>query len=147
VTFKPKIVSGIVCVLVVTYFFAHNVYARSAEEFYRQAKDYIKEGKYDDAIIALNKAIRIGPALAEYYTARGELYRNKNDVKRALRDYSKSIELSPGNAEVYYYRAICYYFTKEYDKAWSDVHTAESMGYEVPQILIQDLQEATGRDR
>jgi len=126
---------------------ACNVYAQGAQELYDKAKDYLNKGMYDQAIGELTKAIQIDPNFAEAYCLRGNLYRNKSDLASAIPDYSKSIELDPNNGEVYYYRAICYYFTKEYDKAWDDVHKAENLGYKVFPGFIEDLKQASGRDK
>jgi hypothetical protein len=38
-------------------------------------------------------------------------------------------------------------FTKEYDKAWDDVHKAEELGYKIPSVFIDDLKQASGRDK
>jgi tetratricopeptide (TPR) repeat protein len=124
-----------------------SVYAQGAQELYNKAKELINQGMYDQAIAQITKAIQIDPTVAEFYTLRGNLYRNKSDLEHAIPDYSKSIELSPNNGEVYYYRAICYYSTKDYDKAWNDVHKAESLGYQIFPGFYDDLKNASGRDK
>lgn len=126
---------------------ACNAYAQTAAEHYSNANALITSGKYDEALAQLNQAIAKDPKVADYFTLRGELYRNKNDCVNAIADYSKSIELNPNNGEVYYLRAICYYFTKEYDKAWDDVRKAQSLGVEIRPGFIQDLQDASGQSK
>lgn len=135
------------CILTALCVLVCNVYAQGAKELYDKAEEYINKGMYDQAIVEITKAIQIDPTIAEFYTLRGNLYRNKNDVEHAIPDYSKSIELNPNNGEVCYFRAICYYFNKEYDKAWDDVYKAQGLGYEIFPGFIQDLQKESGRDK
>jgi tetratricopeptide (TPR) repeat protein len=134
-------------ILIATCLIVCNVYAQGAQEHYLKAQALITSGKYDEAISELTAAIEIDPTVADYFTMRGELYRNKSDVISAISDYSKSIELNPNSAEVYYLRAICYYSTKEYNKAWEDVHKAQNLGYTIFPGFIEDLQKASGQDR
>lgn len=136
------------CILTALCVLAGNVYAESAKELYEKAKESLGKFKYDQTIDELTRAIQIDPTVAEYYTMRGELYRNKNELTLAISDYTESIELDPNNWEVYYYRAISYMFTKEYDKSWDDVHKAQSLNENALfPGLIQDLQKASGRDK
>lgn len=137
----------IIFILVTMCLIICNVYAQGAKELYDKAKDYINKGMYDQAIVELTKAVQINPNFAEAYCLRGELYRNKSDLGRAIPDYSKAIQINPNYAEVYYYRAVSYYFTQEYDKAWQDVHKAENLGYKVFPSFIEDLKQASGRDK
>ncbi|MFH1640945.1 MAG: tetratricopeptide repeat protein, partial [Candidatus Omnitrophota bacterium] len=118
-----------------------------AKEFYEKANESVSKGMYDQAIGYLDKAIQLDHGVPEFYTLRGHLYRNKNELTQTISDYSNSIKLNPNNGEIYYYRAVCYMFTKEYDKSWEDVHKAQSLGFEVFPGFIQDLQKASGRDK
>ncbi len=53
----------------------------------------------------------------------------------------------PRDAEAYYNRAVAYYYKKEYDKAWEDVHKVQGLGYQVNPKLIELLRQASGRQR
>lgn len=145
---RVKLLGIGMCILTALCVIAGNVYAESAKELYEKAIESRNNFKYDQAIEELSRAIQLDPTVAEYYTMRGELYRNKSDLTQAISDYSKSIELDPNNWEVYYFRAISYMFTKEYDKSWDDVHKAQSLNKDALfPGLIQDLQKASGRDK
>lgn len=145
---RPKKLWGIgIFILIAICLMACRVYAQGADGLYVKAKDYINQGRYDEAIAELTKVIQINPNLAEAYYLRATLYRNKNDLERAIPDYSKAIELAPDNGEYHYWRAVSYYFTKEYDKSWDDLHKAEALGYAVPSFFIADLKNASGRDK
>jgi tetratricopeptide (TPR) repeat protein len=127
---------------------ASNAFAQSAQDYFNKAKELLAQMKYDQALAEVNKAIQSDPSAAEFYTFRGDFYRNyKGDVASALPDFNKSIELDPNKGEVYYFRAICYYFTKDYNKAWDDVNKAKSLGYEVPSFFINDLTNASSQSK
>jgi len=44
-------------------------------------------------------------------------------------------------------RGVVYYFAKEYDKAWADVHKAEALGGVVHPGFLDALKKASGRDK
>ena len=48
-------------------------------------------------------------------------------------------------AVAYAERALIYYIKKEYDKAWEDVHKAQSLGQEVREGFLKALREASGK--
>ena len=52
--------------------------------------------------------------------------------------------MNPKYAMAYNNRGIAYYHKGEYDKAWEDVHKAQSLGLQVPPEFIKDLREASG---
>ena len=39
------------------------------------------------------------------------------------------------------------YFKGEYDRAWGDVHEAQSLGYQIKPLFLRLLREASGRQR
>ena len=133
-------------ILIATCVFALSAHAQSAQDHYNKAKESLNQMQYDQSMAEVTKAIEMDPTVAEFYTFRGNLYRNKSDLGNAIADYSKSIEIDPNNGEVYYYRAICYYAIKDYGKAWDDVHKAQSLGYEVFQGFIDVLKSASGQN-
>ena len=139
-------------VLITTCVFTLSAHAQSAQDHYNKAKELLNQNlyehsqpTYDQAMAEVTKAIEMDPTVAEFYTFRGNLYRNKSDIGNAIADYSKSIQINPNNGEVYYWRAICYYAVKDYGKAWEDVHKAQSLGYTAFGGFIYDLQVATGQ--
>jgi hypothetical protein len=64
---------------------------------------------------------------------------NSANYDEAINDFTKAITLTPDLAQAYYYRAVAYYSTLEYDKALADVHEAESLGYKVDPIFLKEL--------
>jgi tetratricopeptide (TPR) repeat protein len=72
----------------------------------------------------------------------------KGEYDKALADYTKAIEIDPQRfAVAYAERAVIYFVKKEYDKAWDNVHKAQSLGQEVREGFLKALREASGRKK
>lgn len=52
-------------------------------------------GRFDEAIAAVDTAIRLNPEHATAYANRGLAYINKGDLDRALADFNRAIEIAP----------------------------------------------------
>ncbi|MGB2808363.1 MAG: tetratricopeptide repeat protein [Sedimentisphaerales bacterium] len=61
--------------------------------------------------------------------------------------YTNAVEINPKLAVAYSNRAVVYCKKEEYDKAWEDVHKAQSLGYQVHPGFLKALREASGRER
>ena len=91
-------------------------------------------------------AIELNRRYAEAYSNRGGAYAlGKGQYDLAIADCTKAIELNPKDAGAYNNRGFAYYSKGKYDKAWEDVHKAESLGYQVDLEFLKDLREASGR--
>jgi tetratricopeptide (TPR) repeat protein len=106
-----------------------------AEFYFKQGIDYDREGQYDQAIEAYNKALEMNPIQSgAVYNARGMAYAAKGDYNQAIADYSKAIETDPENRGVqvgnsyfpgphftaYFSRGGAYAAKGEYDQAIAD---------------------------
>jgi tetratricopeptide (TPR) repeat protein len=67
------------------------------EAYYRTALGavFLAEGKLDEAVKALDEAIRIDVKDLAAYVNRGEAYLRKGDLIKAALDFKKSVELDP----------------------------------------------------
>ena len=74
-------------------------------------------------------------------------YYKKRQPEQAMAELNKALELNPRYAEAYELRAILYYYKPDYDKAWSDVHTAQRLGKKVYRPFLGALRRASGRKR
>ncbi len=83
--------------------------------------DYLYTAQFDEAIAFFDKAIKYDENNFEAYYYRGCAYSNNFDNERALKEWSKAIELKPDYADPYFnigliYRRqndnsmACYYF-------------------------------------
>ena len=74
-----------------------------------RGQSLLRQGDYDDAIAALDEAIRLDPSDADAYVFRGRAYQIREqagDLNAAIDDFSTAIDLDPSNHEAYYSRAI-----------------------------------------
>ena len=119
-----------------------------ADAYFNRGNAYFNKGQYDQAIADYTEAIEINPRLAEAYANRGLAYaQGKGQFDQAISDFNKAIGINPRYAIAYNYRAVTYYYKGEDDKAWEDVHKAQSLGYRFPQEFLKALREASGRQR
>jgi tetratricopeptide (TPR) repeat protein len=82
---------------------------------------------------------------AESYLNRGLADHAKGQYDQAISDYTKALEISPGDAGTYYARRFTYYFKKEYEKSLVDVKKAQSLGYPIHPKFLDDLLDASGK--
>jgi len=78
------------------------------------------------------------------------IYMNQQELDTSITIFSEAIKKNPNYAGAYYNRAVAYFYKKDYDKSWADVHTAERLGIEVNQRflkLVDKLKKASGRER
>ena len=82
---------------------------------------YFRLGDIDGVISSYTKAIDLGIADANMYFFRGLMYgKYKQDDAKAIKDYSKAIELEPRYSRAYLNRALAYSSLKMPDKAIVD---------------------------
>jgi len=79
-----------------------------------------KSGKEEDALIALDKAIKKYNKHSQAYERRGHLNYHLKNTEEALHDFSKSINLDYTNADAYFGRAHVYLRQKAFEKAVED---------------------------
>ena len=121
--------------------------AKYVDAYNERAAAYYFKGQHDRAIADFTRAIEIEPSNAWAYFARGSVYHDKGQFGWAIADFTKAIEIDPELAMAYNNRGIAYFYIKEYEKAWDDVHKAQSLGHQVHPGFLNELREASGRER
>ncbi len=120
----------------------------SFDAYYNRALIFLKEKDYDQAISSFTKAIEIKPnnnfGISFVYYMRARAFAEKGYLDKAILDYTKTLELNPHDPSVYDERAKVYFSIKEYEKAWLDVHKAESLGHVTNPGFLKVLREASG---
>lgn len=105
-----------------------------------------KEGKYEEALILLNKMIAdkmdgtaqiATPQQAVLYVARAGVEKDMQHIDLALIDLEEAIELDASQSEAYLMRGQIYLSQKKKDLAKRDFEKAVSLG--VPQSDVRDL--------
>lgn len=66
-----------------------------AKEMFYQACAYERQGKFDDAIVAIDKAIELQPNKVDWYDSKGEILYFKGDKEAAKAMWEKAISLDP----------------------------------------------------
>lgn len=69
------------------------------KKYYKAGSEFMRMGKYQDAVSQFTKAIEVKPAEADLYIARGKAYETLGDLKSAYTDYEKANGFSPKDAE------------------------------------------------
>ncbi|RKX41694.1 MAG: hypothetical protein DRP33_05055 [Thermotogae bacterium] len=77
----------------------------------------LEQGKFEEGIRYLDKAIEIDPWLVEAYSSLGEAYYNLGDYKRAASYWEREIEYAPDNRFTYFMIADAYGKMGSYEKA------------------------------
>ena len=96
-------------------------FGQSAEQFYAEAK---KTADANEQIKLLTKAIEKNPNFTAAYHLRGDIYRTRGSLKRAVADYTQTVKLAPRDPFKYYARALAYMDQKSYQLAADDLTAA-----------------------
>lgn len=67
--------------------------------YYSNGKSFYELGKYEEAIIAYDKAIELKPDYAESYNNKGNSVSNCGRDEEAIECYDKAIRLNPNYVE------------------------------------------------
>jgi tetratricopeptide (TPR) repeat protein len=94
---------------------------------------YIKNKNYDAALIYADRAIAAEKNAKEKtgvpYNNRGYIKYMQGDMKGALKDINKALEIWDANSYAYRNRALVYIATKQMPKACEDMERALELGY------------------
>lgn len=99
-----------------------------ADEYFQQALDAYRKGRYDVAINAVNNALALLPRRAEYYATRGFIYLEDGVPDKAQDDFQQAIRLNPLEMLAHYGRGMMAYQSGNMDEAlahFSDAYKAD----------------------
>ncbi|MDP2941602.1 MAG: tetratricopeptide repeat protein [Candidatus Omnitrophota bacterium] len=143
----------------------------SGKEFYLQGKKLCDQGRYDDALVQMQKAIEVEPENATFYIGLGSVYAYKHMHNEEIDTYKKAIKLDPKNATAHYALGVAYGSEEEkavaeyqkaveiepdfvnahfmlgvvyYKKAKEHLEKARALGKEIPGSLLKILESSTG---
>ena len=116
-----------------------------AEIYINRGNAYNALGRKDDAILEYNRALHINPGQAETWFNLANMYLEQKKFDKAVADYTRAIELKPLYATAYYNRAIIYARRGEYKLALNDALKARSLGMDIDDKSIRQLEKAAKR--
>ena len=94
------------------------------EEYTDKAESYVRAGKLDEAMVEIEKAMKVSPDTAPVYFFRGLIHGKKKDIEKAISDFDKAIELDPHFPSFYGVRGYAYFLRNDLDKAIADYSKA-----------------------
>jgi len=132
--------------------------SQSALNYYNKGTVSLRMNRFGDALEAFNKAIDEDPNFVSAYINRANTYSRwrplPSDMAKireledfAMRDYAKAIELDANNAHAYYNRAVAYYVLGKYSESWRDVFKAESLGMQLEERFLWNLESFCPRSK
>jgi tetratricopeptide (TPR) repeat protein len=111
-----------------TFFILHSslfvLIACSGEADLKLGRSLLKEGKFREAITALNRAIEADAGLADAFNSRGVAYFELKEYANAQLDYDQAIKLRPDFYRPYYNRALLQTAKNNLPAALADYSTA-----------------------
>ena len=78
----------------------------TADDYYNQGNDWLAQDRYQEAIVAYDKAIKIKPDYADAWINRGFALDNLKRYDEALESNEKAIEIKPDYALAWYNRGV-----------------------------------------
>ncbi|MGH8262982.1 MAG: tetratricopeptide repeat protein [Steroidobacteraceae bacterium] len=98
--------------------------AAGVDDLVKKAEKAIIDGKYKDAVAALDQAIATAPDRTELYGLRAKANDERGDMDKALEDANKMIQMAPNDSEGYLIRAGIYRRNEKFPEALADANKA-----------------------
>lgn len=89
-----------------------------------RGSNYVKLGRYQEAISDYDMAVKINPKYPDAYYNRGKLCKELGDYQQAMKEYSIAIELNPKYVNAYNNRGNLYFELRDAPQAIRDYNTA-----------------------
>jgi len=103
-----------------------------------------EEGRYEEALAVLDKAIKTHPENYRLYWSKGLIYIRMGETDRAIENFRSALEIAPDEAELYYHIGIVYY-NKAIDLQEQSLRIKNSEEYmALKDLSRQNFQEAMG---
>jgi Flp pilus assembly protein TadD len=107
-------------------------------------KTLVAQGRSDDALAFLERAIELQSGEWTLYSAQGVAYDQRGDFRSAQSSYGRALALKPGEPSVMSNKALSHIQTGELDEAERLLHAAAEAGGDYPRIasnlaLVQSL--------
>lgn len=90
---------------------------QTAEEVINKALVYQEEGKFDQALKLVNRAVQMDSFSPTGYNKRGNIYLDLNDTIAAFADFTRAIHLDPKNTEALFNKGFVFSAQAKEDSA------------------------------
>lgn len=123
----------------IEYYEAANEISYEDYSSFRISECYVEQGRFEDALDAINDAIRVDSAYYEYLDQRAGVYFCMGDIDMAVRDASANIANFPDRAQMYHSRAWIEEFgnEKHIEAAIADYTTAISLQDDISRFYLR----------
>ncbi|NOY38472.1 MAG: tetratricopeptide repeat protein [Chlorobi bacterium] len=101
-----------------------NGFTQNARKYFKVGEDFVKTGKYQDALTQFSKAIEMDPDFSKAYLSRGKVYEQINQPEEALNDYNRALVFLPKDADTYYCTGRIYNQLGKYKEALDALNKA-----------------------
>jgi lipoprotein NlpI len=95
--------------LLLSLLFAPVVFGAAGDDLMRQISRKISEGKREEAMEMLNKAMADEPKEAKWPLARGRLHNAMSQPDKAIEDFTRTLNIDTNNARAYHERGVAYF--------------------------------------
>ncbi len=103
------------------------------------------EGKYDEAVVMLNRSLELKNDYSEAFYNRGLANYYLKKYGEAIADYSMAIKHNPKLKQAWHNRAGTYFTIGKFKEALSDAIRAKDLGYPVDPMFFKALNQALGQ--
>lgn len=108
----------------------------SEEDLLSEARTFMGEGAYSEALLLLDKTLKKDPKNHAAYNMRGIVRLELGQAELALDDFNYSIALDSTDYRSYYNRGNAHYQRQNFDKAIADYDKALRLEPKVPDIYL-----------
>jgi tetratricopeptide (TPR) repeat protein len=91
--------------------------SKSSAAYVNLGVAYMREKRWDDALVELHKAESLSPGEPGIRLNIGLAYYQKNDFATAVGAFSEALKMAPGSLQARYLLGLCYFFTNKYKEA------------------------------
>jgi len=139
-------IGGLLALGGICIFYSQSLELSHSEEsgYIQQGDIYQSQGKFEEALLAYDYAVRLNPSSVVCYSRRGGLYLQKENWDKAIADFNQVIAMVPNNALAHFCLGNAYLGKKAYDKAWVNMQKAMENGFHVEPEILESIKKNLG---
>ena len=103
----------------------------NSNAWHRKGVEFGKSGRYEEALQAIDKALKLNPDVFTVWYNKGVALDNLGRYEEALQAYDKAIELSPNVFNVWHRKGVALYKLVRYEEALQAINKALELNPDV----------------